>query len=111
MVKPGGAGRRRRAAAALPGVEPDMVVVAAGRDEGGAGPAGGQREAEHAAIEIERPLQVGDFEVDVADLDPVVDGREARGRIFEGFRLVHGQSWGPECGPTILAIDGFDLQM
>jgi hypothetical protein len=30
--------------------------------------------------------------VDVADLDPVVDGGKAQGRIFEGFRLVHGQS-------------------
>src|ERR1019366_5776643 len=39
MVKAGGAGRRGRAAQALPGVEPEMVVVAAGRDEGGAGPA------------------------------------------------------------------------
>jgi hypothetical protein len=29
--------------------------------------------------------------VDVADLDPVVDGGKARGRIFERFRLVHGQ--------------------
>src|SRR6202051_4061951 len=98
MVKPGGAGSGRRAAAALPGVEPDMVVVAAGRDEGGAGPAGGQRETQHAAIEIERPLQIGDLEVDVADLDPVVDGGKAQGRIFERFRLVHGQSsaqnWG-----------------
>ena len=30
----GGAGRRRMAALALPGVEADMVVIAAGRDEG-----------------------------------------------------------------------------
>src|SRR5580704_2009937 len=111
MVKPGGAGRRRRAAAALPGVEPDMVVVAAGRDEGGAGPAGGERESQHAAIEIERPLQIGDLEVDVADLDPVIDGGEAQGRVFERFRLVHGSSPGPKLGPNVLAIDGFDLQM
>ena len=47
-----------------------MVVIAAGRDEGGAGPAGGQRESQHAAIEVERALQVGDLEVDVADLTP-----------------------------------------
>ena len=45
MVKAGRAGRRWGAAQALPGVEADMVVVAAGRDEGGAGPAGGLRES------------------------------------------------------------------
>ena len=36
MVKAGRAGRRRRTAFALPGVQTDMVVIAAGRDEGGA---------------------------------------------------------------------------
>src|SRR5580704_16542573 len=89
MVKPGGARRRRRAAAALPGVEPDMVVVAAGRDEGGAGPAGGQREAEHAAIEIERALEVGDLEVDMADPHAIIDGREGEGLVFERGWLGH----------------------
>src|ERR1700690_1118897 len=43
MVKAGGAGGRRRAAQALPGVQAQMMVVAAGRDECGAGPAGGER--------------------------------------------------------------------
>ena len=56
-----------------------MVVIAAGRDEGGAGPAGGQRETQHAAIEIERPLQVGDLQMDMADAHPGVDGGQAQG--------------------------------
>ena len=36
MVEPGRAGSGRRAAFALPGVQPDVVMIAAGRDEGGA---------------------------------------------------------------------------
>ena len=68
---PGGG---RRAAARLPGVEPDVVVVAAGGDEGGVGSVAlGQLEAEHAAIELERAVDVGDFEVDVADVDAGID--------------------------------------
>ena len=51
VIEAGGAGRGRRAAVAFPGVEAEMMVIAAGRDEGGAGPAGGQLEAQHAAIE------------------------------------------------------------
>src|SRR5665213_276343 len=41
MVKTGGPRGGRRATFALPGIESDMVMVAAGRDEDGAGPAGG----------------------------------------------------------------------
>ena len=36
VVEPGRAGGRRRAAFALPGVQADVVMIAAGRDEGGA---------------------------------------------------------------------------
>ncbi len=85
MVKAGGAGGGRRAAAALPGVQADMMVVAAGRDEGRARPAGGHRETQHAAIEIERPLQVGDLEMDVADAHPRVDGGQLEGLFFKRF--------------------------
>ena len=52
------AGRRRRAALAVPGVEPDVVVVAAGREEGGAGIAGLHLEAEGVAVEA-RPRARG----------------------------------------------------
>src|SRR5262245_49820774 len=66
--------RRRRSAAGLPGVEPDVVVVATSRDE--------HRlvavprlllEAEDADVEVERPLDVGDLEVDMADVHARVD--------------------------------------
>jgi hypothetical protein len=51
-----------------------VVVVAAGRDEGGLrSVALHQREAEHAAVEGERPVEVRHFQVDVADPDAGVD--------------------------------------
>ena len=51
-----------------------MVVVAAGRDEGRlVAEALLQLEAEHAAVEVERAVDVGDLEVDVADVDAGVD--------------------------------------
>ena len=75
MVEPGVALRRRRAAAALPGVEADVVVVASG----------GQKrrlvaelllqlEAEHAGVEGDRPVEVGDLEVDMPDPGSGRDG-------------------------------------
>ena len=50
------------------------MVVAAGGDEGRvvADPLL-QLEAEHAAVEVQRPVEVGHFEVDVADVDAGVD--------------------------------------
>ena len=72
--------RRRRAAVAFPGVEADVVVVAAGRDERGArAVALHHLEPEHAAIEGEGPLEVGDLEVDVADAHAGIDRRAERG--------------------------------
>ena len=51
-----------------------MVVVAAGRDERGlVAHALLQLEAEHAAVEAERALEVGDLQVDVADVDARID--------------------------------------
>src|SRR5204862_5480591 len=63
-----GAGRRRMAAFALPGVEPDVVVIAAGRNERRtrAEPLC-QLEAEHAAIKPKRAVEIGDLEVDMPD--------------------------------------------
>jgi hypothetical protein len=86
------AGRPRRgwvAAARLPGVEADVVVVAAGRDERGFGAeALDQLEAEDAAVEVERPLEVGDFQVDVADVDAGID--RARGGGLAGGAVPVG---------------------
>src|SRR6185369_12955644 len=96
MIEAGGAGRRWVAAFALPGVEPDVVVIAASRDEGSAWPAGGHGEAEHAAIEVERPLQIGHLQVHMADAHPGVDGRKGQLLLrrflghFAGFRHVFG---------------------
>src|SRR5207244_10018861 len=68
VVETGGAGRRRAAPFALPGVEADVVVVAAGADEGGLVlPTAHDLEAENPAVEVQRPLDVGDLEVYVAD--------------------------------------------
>ena len=74
-VEQAGRARRRRCAAPrLPGVEPDVVVIAAGGDERGVRrPCAGELEAEHAAVEIERPVDVGHLEVDVADVGARVD--------------------------------------
>jgi hypothetical protein len=75
-VVPAGDGEPPR----LSQVEGEVVMVAAGRDEGGAAPHPlGQLEAEHAAVEVQSPLQVGDLEMDVADDDAGVDGAEGWG--------------------------------
>ena len=90
MIEPGGPRRRGRAALTLPGVEPDVVVVAARRDERRAGAALGELEAEHAAVEAQRALQIGDLEMDVADARPGID-RVRRQRGAAVFRLEVGQ--------------------
>src|SRR5688572_9802476 len=75
VVEPGGARGRRRAALALPGIEPDMVMIVAGGAEGRARPiALRQFEAEHVAVEGNRPVDIRDLEVDMADPRPGIDG-------------------------------------
>src|SRR3954447_12840387 len=66
MAQPDGVGGRRAHALALPGVEADVVVVAAGRDEHGRGQLGHDVEAEALAVEARRGLEVADVQVDVA---------------------------------------------
>ena len=98
VEQPRGAGRGRLAAEALPGVEADMVVVAAGRDEGGLGAVFlHQREAEHPAVEGERAIEVGHLQMDMADLRARVDGAE--GPAF-GLWLAHAvwSSWRESSG-------------
>ena len=76
VVEPGRAGRWRRATLGLPGVEPDVVVIAAGGDE--------RRlvahpslllEAEHVTPEAERAVEVGHLQMDMADVESGVDRR------------------------------------
>ncbi len=53
---------------AEPGVEPDVVVIASGRNERCLIPVGlGDRKPEQAAIEVQRTLQIGDLQVNMAD--------------------------------------------
>ena len=68
VKQPGGIRRRRMAAFAFPGVEPDVMVIAAGRNErrAGAHPLH-HLKTEHAAIEAERAFEIGDLEMDMPD--------------------------------------------
>ena len=51
------------------------MVIAAGRDEGRlVAVAQLQLEAEHAAVEVEGAVEIGDLEVNVADVDVRIDG-------------------------------------
>lgn len=74
VVQPGCPRRRGRSPLALPGVQAEVMVVPSRRDERGlcAVPLG-QLEAKDAAVEPQRPLQVGDLQMDVADLHLRVD--------------------------------------
>ncbi len=68
MKKPGCAARRRRAAFALPGIETDVVVIAACGDERRlAAIALLQLEAEYACVEGERPVEIGAGHRDVVE--------------------------------------------
>ena len=52
-----------------------MVIVARGDEGGLCAVARDQREAEHAAIERERPFDIGDFQMDMADAGLRIDRR------------------------------------
>jgi hypothetical protein len=66
--------RRRTSPGALPNVEADVMMIAAGRDKGRfLSPKLMKFEPEHAAIESERPLQVGNFEMDMTNADTRID--------------------------------------
>src|SRR5919204_203315 len=71
VLEPDGMRRRRADALSLPDVEPDMVVIAAGRHECSRAKVELQLETEHVAIELERIGDVADVEVHVADAETV----------------------------------------
>ncbi len=76
VVETGGSGTGRRATLALPGVEADVVMVAAGGEKCGAGAdALGDLEAEDIAVEGEGAIEVGHLEMDVADARFRMNGR------------------------------------
>src|SRR5436309_13522534 len=75
VKQPCGAGRWRMAAFAFPGVEPDVVVIAAGRNERRARTeALHELEAKHAAIKSERAVEIGDLEMNMPDSRAGNDG-------------------------------------
>ncbi len=74
MVKPGRPLGRARGAAACPGVEPDVMMVAAGRHENGVGAiAGRDFEAQDIAVELQSAIQVAHGQVNVADSGARID--------------------------------------
>jgi hypothetical protein len=102
MVKARAAGGRRRAAEALPSIEPKVMMISACRYEGRAGPACGKRKTQHATIEIQSALQVSHLQMDMADPYPWVDRGHLYGGIFDGLGLRHG---------FILALGAFEHHM
>ena len=81
MIEARGAGQRRRTAPAFPGVETDVMMIAAGGDKRrlAAEPLD-QLKAEHAAIKRQRPVEIGYFQMHMADAHAGVD-RWCRQRI------------------------------
>src|SRR6266480_4509377 len=66
--------RRRRGTAALPGVEAEVMVVAAGADERRlVSVALGDVEAEHVAVETERTVDVRHLQMDMPNVHARID--------------------------------------
>jgi hypothetical protein len=78
-------------------------MIPAGGDKRGAWPAGCERKTQDTTVKIERALQIGDFQVDMADPNPRVDGGHSQHIFLEGFRLRHRV--------LILAIGAFYAHM
>ncbi len=75
MIQSRAARRRWRTARALPRVQPDVMMIAARRNE--------RRlrtkpllqfKAQHVAIKFQRAFEVGDFQMHMADADVRIDG-------------------------------------
>ena len=70
-AQPGGVGWRRRRATAGPGVETDVVMVAASGEEGSMTlHIKDQIESQKVAVKADRAVQVSDLEMDMADAGP-----------------------------------------
>ncbi len=77
-------------------------MIAARRYKGRTRTARGERKTQYPTIEIQRPLKVGDLQVDMPDPYPGIDGGHAQGFFLEGNWLGHRQ---------ILAVGAFDPHM
>ena len=65
-------GRRRGAAAGLPGIQPEVMVIAPARDEERAGVAADRDvQPDDARVEALGCIQVGDVQVDVSNARPL----------------------------------------
>src|SRR5207302_10557891 len=74
VIQPGRARWRWRAARAFPGVQPDVMMITAGREERGLSSHPlRDLEAQDVAVECERSFEVGHFEVDVTNSDARID--------------------------------------
>ena len=74
VVEPGRPRRRRGGTAALPGVEAEVMVVAAGADERRlVSVALGDVEAEHVAVKTERLVDVGHLQMNVPNVHTRID--------------------------------------
>ncbi len=68
MIEAGRAGRWRASAFAFPGVQSDVMVVAAGRQKCRLAPVSLREfEAEHVPVKRERPIKVGHLQMDMTD--------------------------------------------
>ena len=75
MEETGRAAEGRLTALAIPRVQADVMVVASSADEGGLGAVALlEFQSQNTAVEIEGAIKVGDLEVDMADIDPGIDG-------------------------------------
>ena len=83
-------------------IQPDVVVVAAGAENTADGPMRCMiSKPEHAVVEREGPIEVGDLQMDVADVDAGID------------RVYHGSIFSPKTrkGTRIPCSSGFRLQL
>jgi hypothetical protein len=79
MIKAGAARGRVRSASTLPRIQCDVVMIPASREEGGLrAPPLRDFEAEHAAVECERPLEIRHLQVNVTDSYGRIDRAENR---------------------------------
>src|SRR5215207_5086541 len=75
VIEPGRPRRRRGAALALPGIEPNVVVIPTCREKGGLiAEAGDELEPETASIEVDRAIEISHLEVDMTDVGTGRDG-------------------------------------
>ena len=76
MIEAGGAMWRCFATTAFPGVQADVMMVATSGDKRSLRTVAlRELKAEHATVKRQSPLQIGHFQMNVADADSGMDGR------------------------------------